>query len=62
MSIKESLRTILACVVLEMGVLMGAPMRPEAIRELMRQMNQPSIAHVLPDHPGGGVPPEGSPV
>jgi hypothetical protein len=47
-SLKKRLRTLLACAALEMGVLMGVPMRPEQIRELMHQMNQPTIAHVLP--------------
>lgn len=44
----KKLRVVLVCAVLEMGVLMGAPMRPEEIQELMHQMNQPKLAHVLP--------------
>jgi hypothetical protein len=32
---------------LELGVLSGAPMRPDEIEELMHQMNQPKMAHVL---------------
>ena len=59
MSFKKSLRTVFACLVLEAGVLMGAPMRPEQIRELMRQMNLPTIAHVLPDAPDSGDDPPG---
>ena len=47
MSVKKRLRVLLACAALEMGVLMGVPMRPEEIRELMHQMNQPTLAHVL---------------
>jgi hypothetical protein len=31
-----------------MGVLGGVPMRPDEIQELMHQMNQPALAHVLP--------------
>jgi hypothetical protein len=45
------------CIGLEVGVLSGVAVRPEEIRELMHQMNQPKIAHVLPaadDHDGGG--------
>ncbi len=42
------LRVALVCVVLEMGVLSGVPMRPDEIQELMHQMNQPKMAHVLP--------------
>jgi hypothetical protein len=53
-SLKEKLRILLACSVLELGVLMGAPMRPDEIKELMQQMNQPTLAHVLPseEEPG----------
>ena len=29
-------------------MIIGAPMRPDEIRELMHQMNQPTLAHVLP--------------
>lgn len=59
MSLKRRLRTLLACAALEMGVLMGVPMRPEQIRELMHQMNQPTMAHVLPseEEAGDGDPP-----
>lgn len=48
MSLKKKLRVLLACVALEAGVLAGVPMRPEEIKELMHQMNQPTLAHVLP--------------
>ena len=47
MSLKQRLRTLLVCAVLELGVLTGAPMRPDEIRELMNQINQPKVAHVL---------------
>jgi hypothetical protein len=53
-SLKEKLRILLACSVLELGVLMGAPMRPDEIKELMHQMNQPTIAHVLPSEEEAG--------
>jgi hypothetical protein len=36
------------CLVLEVGVLTGVPMRPDEIGELMNQMNQPKRTHVLP--------------
>ena len=42
------LRTIFMCAALELGVLSGVPMRPEEIRSLMSQINQPTLAHVLP--------------
>ena len=48
MSIKDRLRTILCCAVLELGVLMGTPMRPEQIRDLMRDMSAPKIARIIP--------------
>jgi hypothetical protein len=37
-----------------MGVLSGVPMRPDDIRELMKQMNQPKMAHALPGENGEG--------
>ena len=67
MSLKEKLRVLLACATLEFAVLMGAPMRPDEIRELMQQMNQPTLAHVLPsdeesgDEPAAGDNAEGPP-
>ena len=48
MSLKKRLRVLAVCAVLQLGVMVGAPMRPEQIEELMRQMNQPKLAHVLP--------------
>ncbi len=40
---------MLVCTMLEFAALTGLPMRPEEIEELMRQMNQPKLAHVLRD-------------
>jgi hypothetical protein len=37
-----------------MGVLGGVPMRPDEIQELMRQINQPKFAHVLPSEKDQG--------
>ena len=60
MSIKKRLRTIFLCAALEIGVLAGVPMRPEEIRALMHQINQPTLAHVLPsEDQGGNDPPDG---
>jgi hypothetical protein len=58
MPLKTRLRTIFMCAVLELGVLSGVPMRPEEIRSLMNQINQPKLAHVLPtdDRTGGDLP------
>ena len=47
MSWKQRLRVLVACLTLEMGVVFGVPMRPEQIKELMHQMNQPALAHLL---------------
>jgi|RhiMetdeSRZDD1v2_1073273.scaffolds.fasta_scaffold70490_3 hypothetical protein len=62
MSLKTRLRTIFMCAALELGVLSGVPMRPEEIRSLISQINQPKLAHVLPtDEQSGDDPPTGSP-
>jgi hypothetical protein len=51
---KEKLRVLVACLTLEFGVIIGAPMRPDEIRALMHQMNQPTLAHVLPSEEEAG--------
>ena len=58
MSLKKRLRTILVCVALEFGVLSGVPMRPDEIRALMDQINQPKVAQTLPasEQPGDDPP------
>ena len=62
MSLKTRLRTIFMCAALELGALSGVPMRPEEIRSLMNQLNQPKLAHVLPaDEQSGDDPPTSSP-
>jgi hypothetical protein len=38
---------------LEFAALAGVAMRPEEIQELMRTMNQPTLAHVLRDDDSG---------
>ena len=58
MSLKKRLRVLLACASLELGVLMGVPMRPDQITELMQQMNQPKLAHVIRKEDDGGEPPD----
>ena len=42
-------RKLLLLMTLQAGVFLGVPMRPEEIRELLKQMTQPKIAHRLPD-------------
>ena len=59
-SIKNRVRTVLMCAVLEVGALAGVPMRPEQIVELMSAFNQPKVARVLPsENDGGDDPPDG---
>lgn len=59
MRLSSRLRTILVCSMLEFAALVGMPMRAEQIQELMRTMNRPTIAHVVPaeDEHGDGEPP-----
>jgi hypothetical protein len=48
MFLMKRLRELLVCLTLETGVVAGVPMRPDEIQELMHQLNQPKVAHVLP--------------
>jgi hypothetical protein len=48
MSLMKRFRVLFLCIALEAGVLFGVPMRPEQIRALMHQLNQPKLAHGLP--------------
>jgi hypothetical protein len=56
-SLRSRLRTVLCCVVLEMGALTGVPMRPDEIRELMDTLAKPKLARTNPDRPDDGDPP-----
>jgi hypothetical protein len=47
--VRQRLRTILVCCVLEFGAVIGLPMRPGKIEELIHAMNQPQIVHTTPD-------------
>ena len=58
MSLVYRLRVFVLCAALEMGVLSGVPMRPDEIQELMNQMNQPKMAHTLPDESDQGDDPD----
>ena len=58
MSFKHRLRTLLCCVVLEMGALIGVPMRPDKIQELMHLLNNPKIAQTDPEKNTDGDQPE----
>jgi len=56
MSIRRRLRTILVCAVLEWSALIGMPMRPEEIVELMQTMNTPRVVRTIPDEDEGADP------
>jgi hypothetical protein len=51
---KSRLRTLLCCVVLEVGALAGVPMRPDEIRELMDTLARPKLARTNPDRTDDG--------
>ena len=58
MSLMQRLRVVFVCLTLQVGVLAGVPMRPDEIQELLHQINQPAVAHVLPsDADEGDDPP-----
>jgi hypothetical protein len=57
MSWKKRVRVLFACLMLEASVLIGVPMRPDEIEELMHQMNQPKLAHVLKQEDEDADPP-----
>jgi hypothetical protein len=48
------LRTLLCCLVLEFGAVMGTPMRPDEIRALMETLSKPKLARTNPDRPDEG--------
>jgi hypothetical protein len=59
MSFRGRLRTVFMCAVLEIGVLMGVPVRVEQVEELLRAFNQPRIAETEAQqakHGGGDAP------
>jgi hypothetical protein len=55
MSLRSRLRVLVVCVAMQVGVLTGVPMLPDDVRELMNQMNQPKLAHVLPADDDGNA-------
>jgi hypothetical protein len=48
-SLKNRLRTIACCVVLQAATLIGVPMRPDQVQELMHSLNQPKLARTIPE-------------
>ncbi len=49
MSLTRRLRTVACCAILQLGTVIGVPMRPEQIQELLRSLNTPKIAHTMPE-------------
>ena len=47
MSLKKSLRGLLFCALLSVGLAAGAPMHPDEIEELLAQLHRPKIAQTL---------------
>ena len=54
MSLTSRLRTVACCGILELGTLVGVPMRAEQIQDLMRALNAPMIAHTTPEEADRG--------
>jgi hypothetical protein len=59
-SLRKRLRSVFVCTFLQFGALVGVPMIPRDIEELMQQMNAAKLAHTLPseEDDGGGPPDE----
>ncbi len=47
MSLRKRLRVLFVCFILQTGPIAWEPMRPDETQQLMHQMNQPKLAHVL---------------
>ncbi len=54
MRLKSRFRKLVFCALLGLASIFGAPLRPEEVEELMKRMNQPKIAHTLPDDTENG--------
>ncbi len=63
MSLTRRLRTVACCAILELGTLVGVPMRPEQIQDLMRSLSTPKMAHTTPEesHRGDDVDADATP-
>ena len=48
MSLRNKLRTLTCCLVLQVATLIGVPVRAEQVQELMRSLNQPKLARTTP--------------
>ena len=55
MPIRHRLRTIACCAMLQVGTLLGVPVRPEQVQDAMRMLNEPKLASVNPDDSDNGA-------
>jgi len=53
-SLRHRLRTLFCCTILQIGVLLGAPMPPEEIQELMRSLGGAKVARTTPSEADKG--------
>ena len=51
---RSSWRSLFLCVVLEVGLMAGVPMRPDEIARLMRMMSAPRVEQASPDEAAKG--------
>jgi hypothetical protein len=58
MAKKRRLATILTYLTLEIGAMMGVPIRPEQIEELTRALNGTQVVHVVREEESGDPPGE----
>ena len=56
-AVGRRLRTAFVCLVLQVGLVTGVPVRPDEIEELLRRLNEPKLAHELRDEDDSGDPP-----
>ncbi len=47
MSLRQKTRKLALIGLISLGLLAGAPMRPEEIEEMLYRFSQPKVAHVL---------------
>jgi len=55
-SLKRRLRTLAACLVLQVGTLLGSPMKVEDLEDLLRSLTLPRLAHTRPNEADAGGP------
>jgi hypothetical protein len=61
MAQKRRLATIFTYLTLELGAMLGVPVRLDQIEEMTRLLNRTQVVSVMPDEESGEPPPEGPP-